>query len=55
MNRLFMGPRFLHRSERFVTLNSKIKKGYGQLPGCDVLVELVEPVAAFPELEEQLD
>jgi hypothetical protein len=33
----------------------KKKKSYGQLPGCDVLVELVEPVTAEPELEEQLD
>jgi hypothetical protein len=31
------------------------KKVYGQVPGCEVLVELVEPVTAVPELEEQLD
>jgi hypothetical protein len=34
---------------------NKKKKSYGQLPGCEVLVELVEPVAAVPELLEQLD
>jgi hypothetical protein len=29
-------------------------KSYGQVPGCDVLVEIVEPVTAVPELLEQL-
>jgi hypothetical protein len=36
-------------------MKQREKKGYGQVPGFDVLVELVEPVAAVAELEEQLD
>jgi hypothetical protein len=40
-------------NERKLLINEK--KDYGQMPGFDVLVELVEPVAAVPEPEEQLD
>lgn len=38
-----------------IPLLIKETKNYGQVPGLDVLVELVEPVTADPELEEQLD
>ena len=36
-------------------INESKNENYGQVPGCDALIELVEPVAAEAELEEQLD